>query len=407
MKTTISVVCYRHKVLANGESPLMLRISKDGKRSMKSLGVSVNPRYWDFTTNQPKRNCPNRTQIQQIIVQVISEYNARILSKEAMNEQFTSNSLIVETNAGAQSQSVEEFYGQLIADLKQQGSIGTAYAYQNSYNVLRKFNRGRELSFAFSQIDVLFLENFERWMRSKNNKDTTLSFQMRTLRAVFNRAVKTKIVSKERNPFVDDYKLSKFNTRTPKRALDKESVHRIMTFDVSQKGCKCRLALDLFIFSYLSGGIAFVDMAYLTRENIVNGRVIYKRRKTHREVNVPLLKEALAIVEKYCDECSDTGYLFPILDARVHLTAQQQKNRIHKVCHQVNTHLRQVAKDVGIFTDLTTYVARHTYATVLKREGVNVALISESLGHSNIQTTQIYLDSFENSQIDEAMKHLL
>ena len=86
-----------------------------------------------------------------------------------------------------------------------------------------------------------------------------------------------------------------------------------MTFDVSQKDCKCRLALDLFIFSYLRGGIAFVDMAYLTRENIVNGRVIYKRRKTHREVNVPLLKEALAIVEKYCDECSDTGYLFPII----------------------------------------------------------------------------------------------
>ena len=114
MKTTISVVCYRHKVLANGESPLMLRISKDGKRSMKSLGVSVNPRYWDFTTNQPKRNCPNRTQIQQIIVQLISEYNARILSKEAMNEQFTSNSLIVETNAGTQLQRVDEFYGQLI-----------------------------------------------------------------------------------------------------------------------------------------------------------------------------------------------------------------------------------------------------------------------------------------------------
>lgn len=117
MKTTISVVCYRHKVLANGESPLMLRISKNGKRSMKSLGLSVNPRYWDFTANQPKRNCPNRTQIQQIIAQVISEYNSRILSKEAMNEQFTSNSLIEETNAGTQLQSVEEFYGQLIADL--------------------------------------------------------------------------------------------------------------------------------------------------------------------------------------------------------------------------------------------------------------------------------------------------
>jgi site-specific recombinase XerD len=95
------------------------------------------------------------------------------------------------------------------------------------------------------------------------------------------------------------------------------------------------------------------------------------------------------------------------LDRAVHRTEQQIFNRIVKVLRKVNRDLKEIGREAEISIPLTTYVARHTYATVLKREGVNVALISESLGHSNIQTTQIYLDSFENSQIDEAMKHLL
>ena len=115
-----------------------------------------------------------------------------------------------------------------------------------------------------------------------------------------------------------------------------------------------------------------------------------------------------AIIAKYKQEKSEEDdYIFPILDRNNHKSEQQIHNRLHKVLGHINRELKGWSKRLSISPPLTTYVARHTYATVLKREGVNVALISESLGHSNIQTTQIYLDSFENSQIDEAMKHLL
>ena len=117
---------------------------------------------------------------------------------------------------------------------------------------------------------------------------------------------------------------------------------------------------------------------------------------------------AQQIIDKYIRKgSSQEDYIFPILDRHEHRSEQQIHNRVHKVLVHINRELKAWSKLLGLTTTLTTYVARHTYATVLKRSGVSVALISESLGHSDLSPTQIYLDSFENAQIDEAMQHLL
>ena len=118
--------------------------------------------------------------------------------------------------------------------------------------------------------------------------------------------------------------------------------------------------------------------------------------------------KGLEIIRRYSrQDATSEDYIFPILDRKIHRTEMQRKNRIHKVIGKVNPCLAEIGRMAGLETHLTTYVARHTFATVLKRSGVNIAIISESMGHSDIATTQIYLDSFENSQIDEAMKNLL
>lgn len=187
MKTSVSVVCYRYKVLANGESPLMLRISKEGRRTMKSLGVSVDPKFWNFDTNQPKPNCPNRQLIRQIVLKYETEYNGKILTKEINEEEFTPQTIVAEQKERIKAQTVEEVYKAIIAELKERGSAGNAYAYLNSYNVLKSFNADKPLSYTFGQIDEAFLSAFEGWMRSKGNKETTLSFQMRTLRDIAKR----------------------------------------------------------------------------------------------------------------------------------------------------------------------------------------------------------------------------
>ena len=125
MKASVSVICYKHKVLANGESPLMLRIAKDGKRIMKSLGIFVNPTYWDFGKNQPKSNCPNRNLIKQLILKTEMEYQSKLLQKEMKEEEFTASSLIHEQKDEIKAMTVDDFYKQLIKELKEKGQIGT------------------------------------------------------------------------------------------------------------------------------------------------------------------------------------------------------------------------------------------------------------------------------------------
>ncbi len=406
MDATISVICFKSKTLANGHHPLMLRITKDRQRTMKSLGISVKPTDWDFNRNEPKPNCPDRKYIQQIILKTKSEYQTKLLEKSAMDEDYTAETLVKENRSKIKSETVESFYNRTIEQLKQEGAVGNAYAYMNSYSVLKSFNKDKPLNYTFSQINEAFLIDFESWMRAKGNKDTTLSFQMRSLRAVFNRAVKAKVANKDKNPFTE-YKISKFSKQTPKRALNKADILKFVNADCSDKSQIQRLAHDIFTFSYLCGGISFVDIANLTPLNIIESRVTYNRQKTHGAVNIPLSEQAKSIIAKYVGYCEQSGYLFPIFDGRKHTTPLQKKNRVHKICNRVNVALRELAEDLKIKSTVTTYVARHSFATVLKKSGVNIGIISEALGHHSLKTTQIYLDSFENSQIDDAMKNLL
>lgn len=406
MDATISVICYKSKTLANGEHPLMLRIAQNGKSTYKSLKISVAAKHWDFERNVPKPNNPNKDLIQKIILKTKLDYQQKILEKKANSEEFTASSLINEQKEEIKAKTVEEFYLSLIEDLKQKGRIGNSYAYLNSYNTLRNFNKGKKLNYTFSHIDVSFCKKFEDWMRSKGNKDTTLSYQFRTLRATYNKAIEAKIVAREKNPFIE-YKLSHFNTKTIKRALSKNDILKIINADCTNQSKLRKLTHDLFSFSYLCGGISFVDIANLTHQNIIEDRLIYQRQKTHGNINLLLSKEASAIIEKYSTYQQEAEYLFPILHCKRHITPMQKSNRVHKICHQVNTELRAFAKELGITAEVTTYVARHSFATILKKSGVNIGIISQALGHQDIKTTQIYLSKFDNEQVDDAMKNLL
>lgn len=406
MDATISVICYKSKTLANGEHPLMLRIAQNGKSTYKSLKISVAAKHWDFERNVPKPNNPNKDLIQKIILKTKLDYQQKILEKKANSEEFTASSLINEQKEEIKAKTVEEFYLSLIEDLKQKGRIGNSYAYLNSYNTLRNFNKGKKLNYTFSHIDVPFCKKFEDWMRSKGNKDTTLSYQFRTLRATYNKAIEAKIVAREKNPFIE-YKLSHFNTKTIKRALSKNDILKLINANCNGQSKLRQLTHDLFSFSYLCGGISFVDIANLTRQNIIEDRLIYQRQKTHGNINLLLSKEASTIIAKYSTYQQEAEYLFPILHCKRHITPMQKNNRVHKICHQVNTELRKFAQELGITAEVTTYVARHSFATILKKSGVNIGIISQALGHQDIKTTQIYLSKFDNEQVDDAMKNLL
>ena len=404
MNATISVVCYQSKTLKNGEHPLMLRICKDNKKKYQSLGISVNPKYWDFVKNKPKPNCPNREQILKIILDKQAKLQSSILEYNAEDKSYTGATLLNAEKNKFQQKTVKAFYMELIEQFMSENKCGNRLIYKGSLNSLTTFTRNR-LDIPFSVIDVDWLTKYEKWLKSKNNRETTISLLFRTLRSAYNKAIDAKCARRSDYPF-DEYKINKFDTSTHKRAIAKTEVVKFMK-DAPDLGKRhyVQLSKDIFIFSYLCGGINFTDIANLTTANIVNGRLEYVRQKTHKKIKIGIPSEAMKIIEKYTSESK--GYLFPILDKNLHKTPLQKQNRIHKILAKVNKNLKLLAAELGIEDTVTTYVARHSFATILKKSGVNIAIISEALGHSDLATTQIYLDSFDNEQIDNAMKNLL
>ena len=404
MNATINVVCYKWKTLANGEYPLMLRICKDGKKRYQSLGISVLPRYWDFTRNKPKPNCPNKEYIQKIILDKQTELQQRMLEFNSEQKEYTTTTLLNDENKRFELKTVCQFYQELIEQCKNNNKCGNRLIYKGSYNSLKVFTKN-QLDIPFSAIDISWLNKYEKWLRSKGNKETTMSLMFRTLRSAYNKAIKAKCARKSDYPF-DEYKINKFDTKTQKRAIAKTEVLKF-TKEVDNIGKRqyVQLSKDIFIFSYLCGGINFTDIANLTKVNITNGRIHYIRQKTGKLIKLGISEEAMQIIKKY--ESESKGYLFPILNANIHKTPLQKQNRIHKMLGKINKNLKLIAAQLNVDANMTTYVARHSFASVLKKSGVSIALISEALGHSDLSTTQVYLDSFDNEQIDAAMQNLL
>ncbi|NDW11134.1 site-specific integrase [Dysgonomonas sp. 520] len=399
MSCTVNVLCYKSKTLSTGEHPLMLCISKDGKRKYLSLGVSIYPQHWDFKKNLPKRNCPNKDLIQRLINEKINLYTEHILELKTTNREFTITNLIDKVNGVSSKCTVQQLFDIYIEQLRKEGRLKYASTFKELKNSLIEFNY--HLDILFSDIDVTWLKNYEAWLRGKGLAYNSIGVRFRTLRAIYNKAIEDNIVKQEYYPF-KVFKVSKLHEDTVKRAISKSDIEKIINYKSDRE--YTQLSIDLFFFSYLCAGINFTDIAYLTKDNILDDRLVYTRKKTKKLIKIPLQEKALLIVSKYSQV--NNHYLFPIL-SNFHKTDQQKMNRINKTLRKVNKSLRAIGEELKIPITLTTYVARHSFATVLKRSGVSTSIISESLGHSNEKVTQIYLDSFENSQINEAMKHLL
>ena len=398
--TTVDVICYKYKPLKTGELPIKIRICKDRKTRYVNLGVSTKPEHWDFEKNQPKSNCPNRELLEKLISSKISEVRSKIVELKSEDKEFSATTLVDKVSNPARLVTVGELFKRYMHRLEEEKRTGYRLSIQQTYNSLIKFNR--HLDIPFSEVDCNWLRRYETWLRKQGKAENTIGIRFRNIRTIFNLALDMELVRQEDYPF-KKFKVSKLHQETAKRALSKDEILAVINYPVEGKDFYTRLAVSLFTFSYFMGGINFVDMAYLTEKNITEGRLIYHRRKTSKLINLPLQEEALMVLKRYKD--NSKGYLFPIL-SNEHKSEQQKLNRLHKVITKVNRALKAIGEELNIPIKLTTYCARHSYATVLKRAGVATSIISESLGHSSERVTQIYLDSFENNQIDKAMEFL-
>ena len=383
---------------------MMLRFTHDRTTKFVALGLSVEPHYWNKDAEMITADCPDRAALQSQIDSTLATYRKKIQRLEALDMEVDFTNLFDQTSK-CTPQLVDGYFERQIATMKQAGKINTAIKYTATRTSLVKFHPAK---LRFEEITPNLLGDFETFLRGEGNQSNSIATKFSVLKAVYNKAVADKIFLCKENPFIS-YKVGKHWTQTRKRAIHKEDIQRLMQAELPvTRSPYTEFARDIFLFSYFSAGINFKDIATLRYVDMEEDRIFYRRHKTGKTMTCRLHPQAREIIAKYTrSEAMQEDYIFPVLDRHIHRTEQQIHNRVHKVLVHINRELKEWSKRLGLATNLTTYVARHTYATVLKRSGVSVALISESLGHSDLSTTQIYLDSFENSQIDAAMAHLL
>ncbi|MEZ5082464.1 MAG: tyrosine-type recombinase/integrase [Bacteroidales bacterium] len=229
------------------------------------------------------------------------------------------------------------------------------------------------------------------------NTVNSLSVYMRTLRAIFNRAIKENVAKKDWYPF-SNYSIR--NTKTKKRAISKEDIQKIENYN-PEEGSPRFHARNYFLFSFYMIGLNFADMAHIKPSNIINDRLEYSRKKTNKNYSLALFDKPQKILEYYSKGKKKDEYIFPIINRE---DPEWIRKDIKNGLKKFNKYLRKIGEELEIEGEMSSYVARHSWETIGKFLNVPIQVISEGLGHDSIQTTQIYLDSFDKNVIDDASR---
>ncbi|MCC8036075.1 MAG: site-specific integrase [Rikenellaceae bacterium] len=280
-------------------------------------------------------------------------------------------------------------------NLHHDGRVRTARAYRSAARSLIMFNDGHDM--LLGEITSRKMHLYERWLLDRGLQMNTVSFYMRNLRAIYYRAVAAKIISPtEINPFESVY-TGVYETR--RRSLDRQDINALAGLEkkISAADTRLRSALLYFLFAYHARGMSFIDLAHLKKSDVKNGSIIYKRKKTGFYIEVKVTKPMKRIMDGFKSVTKTSPFVFPIIDP----AAANHRLQYESALNRQNKALKELAGLAGIENSLSTHVARHTWATLAKRMGYNVSLISEGLGHRDTKVTSIYLASFERSALDE------
>lgn len=314
---------------------------------------------------------------------------------ERGNKSYTSDDIILKFNRQADEQSLFSFMKGVIEQLKRLNRIRTSETYTVTLASFMKFRDGQDILLCEIDGDVMML--YEAWLKANGNCPNTTSFYMRILRAVYNRAVE-KGLTEQRHPFKHVYTGI---DKTVKRAVPLKAVKRIKVLDLTLKP-HLDYARDMFLFSFYTRGMSFIDMAYLKKSDLKNGILTYRRRKTGQQLTIKWEKCMEEIVNKYKGR-SATQYLLPIITNPFANERVQYMNALSRV----NVTLKEVARLVDLQIPLTMYCARHGWASVAKSKNIPLSVISDGMGHDSEETTRIYLASLDTSVVDRANSLIL
>ena len=399
---------------------IWLVVRKNNKRKVMALGIYAEPHQWNdklemFVTDKrvPKLH-PDRIYLNEWLTQKKSEILRIIADFDANKIDWTLNQFEQEFFHYSNKGNVKEFFENLIQTYKDTNHIGNANCYSRTLHVLELFDE-KLPERVFPEIDIKYVKSFDVFLQKRECKGNTRKFYFKTLRAVLNKAIQDGEASETTYPFgKGGFSISSLEEETTKRYLPHDSMLKLKT--TVMDNAVLERTRRLFLFSYYCYGISFIDAALLTKKNIIryNGGnyIVYKRNKTKEAKKVkPIQIKITPEIQELMDWFSANtllveDYLLPIVSIAGY-KGEQLYNHIRSRFGRNNKNLSNLAKALEI-TDmkLTSYVSRHTMAMTLQDNQVPREVISQILGHSDLATTNTYLDSFASSVIDEAVKVL-
>lgn len=318
----------------------------------------------------------------------VKRLNTVIGKLHGSGDEFTANDIVEGFHESANGQSFFQFMESIIVQLKRLNRERTAETYTSTFNSFMRFRKDNDA--LLDEINSDLMMEYEAYLKAQGVTMNTVSFYMRILRAAYNRAVE-KGLTGQSNPFRHVYTGI---DKTVKRAIPLKAIRRIKDLDLSLKP-SLDFARDMFLFSFYTRGMSFIDIAYLRKKDLQDGILSYRRRKTGQQLFIKWEKCMQEIIDKYPK--IGTDYLLPIIKK-----SGNERQQYRNALRLVNNKLKEISAMTGLQTNLTMYVTRHSWASIAKSKNVPISIISKGMGHDSEATTQIYLASLDSSLIDKA-----
>ncbi len=392
---------FRPSTLPEQEGTLYFQVIHRRTVRMIHTGFHIRQDEWNDTTSSIRiAGTPERQNFLRLTASKIKWYTnqltAIITAMETKRVEYGAEDIV---SAYKQLPTCPTWFGFILdmADRKAKvGRPGTAKTYRDALSSFARFRQGTDI--ALDELNAEMMTLYEAWMKSRGLKRNSSSCYLRTLRTLYRKAVEMGLTTDKgifRHVFTGFAK-------TSKRAIPLEAIRTIRLLRLPA-GSPLAFARDMFILSIYLQGISFVDLAYLRKSDIRNGVLQYDRKKTRQSLNIGWEPSMQAIVETYAHLTTESPYLLPII---THADGTERR-QYEKAEHNINRNLKKIGRIAGLRIPLTTYVARHTWATTMRDMGYDLSIVSTGLGHDSLKTTQIYLSSIDTTVVMEANKKMI
>lgn len=387
-------VKFRSSIIEDKDGSLYYQVIY--KRTICQIATSylIKPSEWNASTGDlvisPKSERTLYLESIKLVIQRDIRCLRNIVHNFTISKVFFSVDMIVaEFNRTHSNITLFNYMEQMIARYCRLGQHLTSETYSTILNSFKRFRA--DIDVYLEDIDSELMEAYENHLKQNDLSPNTISFYMKHLRAVYKRAVDDEL-QRDKNPFK---RVSTSIEKTAKRAISFKALKLLKAMDLSDNSSK-RFARDMFLFSFYTRGMSFIDIAYLQKKNLKGDVLSYRRRKTNQPLKIGWEPDMQEILKLYGADTS-SPYLFSIIkDAESNPRKQYQNMQF-----LINRHLKEIGKGLGLHQPLTMYCARHSWASIAHEEGISLSIISEGMGHDSEKTAQIYLASLKTEVIDK------